>query len=102
MPLISLATLCARGWAPGGPLNPGGARVVTREVRHAPLDALAALDLRGGGRSADHVDVLGHEDVLADIVAIAAGRGDQLGDRFVSAAREVAGRVRLPTDGGGV
>jgi phospholipid:diacylglycerol acyltransferase len=98
VPLLSLATLCARGWAPGGPLNPGGARVTTREVRHAPLDALAALDLRGGGRSADHVDLLGHEQVLEDIVAIAAGKGGELTDRFVSRAREVAARVRLPTD----
>ena len=79
-------------------LNPGGARVVTREVRHAPLDALAALDLRGGGQSADHVDLLGNVNVLADIVSLAAGRGDEMQDVWVSDVRAIAGRVRLPTD----
>jgi phospholipid:diacylglycerol acyltransferase len=72
--------------------------VVTREVRHAPRDALAALDLRGGGQSADHVDLLGNEHVLEDIIALAAGKGGDLQDRWVSDARAIAARVVLPTD----
>ena len=98
VPLLSLSTMCARGWVAGGPLNPGRARVVTREVRHAPRDALAALDLRGGGQSADHVDLLGNEHVLEDIIALAAGKGGDLQDRWVSDARAIAARVVLPTD----
>ena len=93
--LVSLGALCARGWrAPT--LNPSRARVVTREAVHEPLSLLAAgLDPRGGPRSADHVDVLAHEDVLSDVVAIVTGGGGQLEDRYASNVRDVAARMGL-------
>ena len=94
--LVSLGALCARHWREKR-LNPAGARVVTREARHEPLDLLrAGLDPRGGPRSADHVDVLSHEDVLRDVVAIVTGTGGELEDRFHSNVRDVAARVHLP------
>lgn len=95
VPLLSLGALCARHWRDGA-LNPGNARVVTRESRHAPLDFLkAGLNTRGGPRSADHVDVLGHADILADVVAIATGSGGALTDRFHSDVRAIAARLPL-------
>ena len=53
---------------------------------------------RGGPRSADHVDILGHMDVLADVLTIAAGHGDILEDKITSDVRRIAGNINIDED----
>lgn len=50
---------------------------------------------RGGPRSADHVDILGHVDVLTDILTIASGHGDQLQDKILSDVKRIADNIKL-------
>ncbi len=50
---------------------------------------------RGGPRSADHVDILGHMDVLKDILTIASGHGDELQDKILSDVKRIADNIKL-------
>ena len=50
---------------------------------------------RGGPRSADHVDILGHMDVLTDVLTIASGHGDELQDKIVSDVKRIADNIKL-------
>ena len=43
--------------------------------------------------SSDHVDILSHENVLRDILMIAAGHHDQLEDQVVSNIDEIVARM---------
>lgn len=70
MPLVSLGYMCAKGWRGRGRLNPGGAKVRLREYVHDP----AQLSLRGGPGASDHVNILGNEEMLADILRVVTGR----------------------------
>lgn len=54
---------------------------------------------RGGPRSADHVDILGHMDVVTDVLTIAAGRGNELQDKIVSDVARIAENIPLGADG---
>ena len=49
----------------------------------------------GGPKSADHVDILGNAGVLEDIGLIAAGRGMELQDKFVSNIRDIAAAINV-------
>lgn len=53
---------------------------------------------RGGPRSADHVDILGHMDVLADVLTIASGHGHILKDSIVSDVRRIAANIDISED----
>ncbi|CAG8699261.1 6762_t:CDS:2, partial [Acaulospora colombiana] len=56
VPLLSLGYMCTTGWR--NPLyNPAGIKVITREFEH---ETAPSLDLRGGTKTADHVDILGN------------------------------------------
>lgn len=50
---------------------------------------------RGGPRSADHVDILGHVDVLRDVLTIASGHGDELQDKILSDVKRIADNIKL-------
>lgn len=53
---------------------------MTREQSHLP----DALDLRGGKTTGDHIDLLGSSQINDAVGRIAAGRGHELEDVFVS------------------
>jgi phospholipid:diacylglycerol acyltransferase len=51
--------MCVKGWK--NPLyNPAGIKIITREFQH---QVGPALDLRGGEKTADHVDILGNYEL---------------------------------------
>ncbi|KXZ46616.1 hypothetical protein GPECTOR_42g827 [Gonium pectorale] len=93
VPLISLGLMCRGGWRPGGRLNPAGMRVVTREFKHRSVSMMK--DARGGPETAAHVDILGNEGVLADVIRVAAGRADELSDVIVSDIDRIAAAAQL-------
>lgn len=71
VPLLSLGYMCR---APNGWKQNVG-RVVTVEYRRG-TENKAPQDLRGGGVSGDHVDILGNYDLLETILKIASGMDD--------------------------
>ncbi|EPQ28859.1 uncharacterized protein PFL1_03662 [Pseudozyma flocculosa PF-1] len=87
--LLSLGAMCAEGWKYPH-WNPANLTVVTHELKHEP----EAMDLRGGQSTGDHVDILGARGVNEAVLRIAAGRGSEVGDQYVSRIREYARRVK--------
>ncbi len=60
------------------------------QLPHRPVSTIP----RGGGTSADHVDILGSSALNEIILKVATGIGDEVQDGFVSDIREYAKRVR--------
>jgi phospholipid:diacylglycerol acyltransferase len=50
---------------------------------------------RGGPKTADHVDILGRQNLNELILRVAAGKGDTISDYVVSNIREYAAKVRV-------
>ncbi|KAK0530863.1 phospholipid:diacylglycerol acyltransferase [Tilletia horrida] len=86
--LLSLGAMCVEGWKRKR-YNPAGIKVVTHEMRHAP----EAMELRGGENTGDHVDILGASKVNDFVLRIAAGRGDEIEDNFVSDIQKYAAKI---------
>ncbi|KAF8608141.1 LACT-domain-containing protein [Ceratobasidium sp. AG-I] len=88
--LLSLGAMCVEGWKPGTRWNPHGIKVITQEMAHKP----EPYDPRGGETSSDHIDILGSEALNQAILRIAAGKGEEVEERFVSKIREYAKKVQ--------
>ncbi|GJE91506.1 LACT-domain-containing protein [Phanerochaete sordida] len=87
--LLSLGAMCVEGWKRKR-WNPAGMKVVTVELPHEPVPTIP----RGGGSSADHVDILGNTRLNEIILKVATGAEHEVQDNFVSNIREYAKRVR--------
>ena len=53
---------------------------------------------RGGGLSADHVDILSHYDVLTDIIKIATGHAEELEDQIHSSIDDIVEQIPVGAD----
>lgn len=74
--------------------NPAGIKVITREFTH--YTSPSPVDIRGGKRTADHVDILGNFQVTKDLLAIVAGRDeDGLEEQIFSKIRDYSANVNL-------
>lgn len=74
--------------------NPSGSKIITREFTHQ--SSPSPVDIRGGKRTADHVDILGNFQVTKDLLAIVAGRdGDGLEEQIFSKIRDYSAKVDL-------
>ena len=60
------------------------------QLPHEPVPTIP----RGGGSSADHVDILGNVKLNEIILKVATGAESEVQDNFVSNIREYAKRVR--------
>ncbi|TIC14432.1 phospholipid/diacylglycerol acyltransferase [Wallemia mellicola] len=88
--LMSLGSMCSNGWRrPDRRYNPGNSRIVSYEIDHKP----DSMDLRGGDHTGDHVDILGSTPLNELILKIAAGKGNEIQDHFVSNIREISDRI---------
>ncbi|EUC57472.1 phospholipid:diacylglycerol acyltransferase [Rhizoctonia solani AG-3 Rhs1AP] len=88
--LLSLGAMCVEGWKSGSKWNPHGVKVITQEMAHKP----EPFDPRGGQTTSDHIDILGSEALNLAVLRIAAGRGEDVEERFVSRIREYAKKIR--------
>lgn len=88
--LLSTGYMCNRGWNMKR-YNPAGAKVTVVEMPHEP----ERFSPRGGPKTADHVDILGRENLNELILRVAAGKGSTITDYVVSNIREYAGKVRI-------
>jgi phospholipid:diacylglycerol acyltransferase len=95
VPLVSLGYLCADAWQrKSSGLNPSGAKVYTREYLHKK-EFVVDDPVRGGPHSADHVDILGNEDMLADLVRIVSGVDEESvqENHIVSDIKEISAAI---------
>ena len=88
--LLSSGYMCNKGWHMER-YNPAGTKVTVVEMPHEP----ERFNPRGGPRTADHVDILGRQNLNELILRVAAGKGDTITDYVVSNIREYAAKVKV-------
>lgn len=88
-PTMTLGLMCIKGWSDRS-RNPSGTPCTAKEYADKPTTLLAGGSIRGGPASGDHVDLLGNDELLKDVLAIASG--GEVPERVVSDIRDIAGR----------
>lgn len=74
VPTLSNGYMCVHGWRHYRHLNPANVTVVAREYLHEPSAGL--VDIRGGPRTSEHVDILGNHEMTMDILKIVSDHYD--------------------------
>lgn len=92
--LVSNGYMCNRGWHMKR-YNPSGVKITVVEMPHEP----ERFNPRGGPRTADHVDILGRQNLNELVLRVAAGKGDTITDYVVSNIKEYAAKVKVYDDG---
>lgn len=92
--LLSTGYMCNKGWKMKR-YNPAGVKVTVVEMPHEP----ERFNPRGGPKTADHVDILGRQNLNELILRIAAGKGDDISDYVVSNVLEYAEKVKVREEG---
>jgi len=90
VPLLSLGALCEGGWRTKR-LNPGKSKVVVREYKNNPWPVYK--DPRGGPEASTHVEILGNEPMLLDLINIVTGRGQDTQDLYASNITQIAKNI---------
>lgn len=91
--LLSTGYMCNHGWHLKR-YNPANAHITVVEMPHEP----DRFSPRGGPKTADHVDILGRQNLNELILRVAAGRGQTITDYVVSDIKEYARRVQVTED----
>jgi phospholipid:diacylglycerol acyltransferase len=91
--LMSTGYMCNRGWNMKR-YNPGGSKITVVEMPHEP----ERFNPRGGPRTADHVDILGRQNLNELVLRVAAGKGETITNYVVSNIHEYAAKVRVYDD----
>ncbi|VEU21309.1 DEKNAAC102391 [Brettanomyces naardenensis] len=89
---VSLLThyMCHKWAQPGDNMyNPGHSNVTIVEIKHEP----DRFDIRGGAKTADHVDILGSAALNELLLLVASGHGADIQDVYVTHLRELAARI---------
>ena len=83
---ISLASVCLEAWKLEK-YNPSKIPIITKEYKHEVSGSLSPDDMmRGGKKTADHIDILGNSELIEDILRLS-----------VSPSLKVTSRVRKST-----
>ncbi|CCK69812.1 phospholipid:diacylglycerol acyltransferase KNAG_0D00600 [Huiozyma naganishii CBS 8797] len=91
VPIIAQA-MCHK-WAQGvSPYNPSGMNVTIIEIKHEPQ----GFDIRGGGKSAEHVDILGSAELNEYILRIASGHGNTVRSRQLTNMTQWVRKLQFP------
>lgn len=88
-PTMTLGLMCIKGWL-DDERNPSGTRCTSKEYHDKPTTLIAGGSFRGGPASGDHIDLLGNDELLTDVLTIASG--GQVEERILSNIREIASR----------
>ncbi|SSD58842.1 related to Phospholipid:diacylglycerol acyltransferase [Saccharomycodes ludwigii] len=79
IPLLS-HSMCHK-WKQGkSAYNPGGLKVKVVELKHEPN----RFDIRGGAKSAEHVDILGSAELNDYLLKIASGHNEMIEERVIT------------------
>ncbi|KAG7131117.1 Phospholipid:diacylglycerol acyltransferase like protein [Verticillium longisporum] len=92
--LLSTGYMCNRGWDLKR-YNPAGAKITVVEMPHEP----DRFSPRGGPKTADHVDILGRQNLNELILRVAAGKGHTITDYVVSDIHKYADQVKVYEEG---
>jgi phospholipid:diacylglycerol acyltransferase len=71
--------------------NPGNINVTVVEIKHEP----DRFDIRGGAKTAEHVDILGSAELNELILKVAGGLGDTISNRYVSDLHQIVEGMNL-------
>ncbi|KAI8981565.1 Lecithin:cholesterol acyltransferase-domain-containing protein [Pilobolus umbonatus] len=96
VPLLSLGFMCAPsgGWRKYGDLyNPGHSPVQIKEYVHEQSES--KLDVRGGCKTGDHVDILGNWEMTLDILQIVSNKGYNVTERILSNIETYVSKVKI-------
>lgn len=88
--LLSTGYMCNRGWHMKR-YNPSGSKVTVVEMPHEP----DRFSPRGGPNTADHVDILGRQNLNELVLRVAAGKGNTITDYVVSNIQDYAAKVKV-------
>lgn len=91
--LLSTGYMCNRGWNMKR-YNPGGSKITVVEMPHEP----ERFNPRGGPRTADHVDILGRQNLNELVLRVAAGKGETITNYVASNIHEYAAKVKIYDD----
>jgi len=78
IPILSHA-MCHK-WKTSPNFNPGGSEVKIVEMKHDP----DRFDIRGGAKTAEHVDILGSAEMNELVLKVASGRDDLIQERILT------------------
>ncbi|CAN6609815.1 phospholipid:diacylglycerol acyltransferase [Trichomonascus vanleenenianus] len=77
-------TMCYRWKEKDSKFNPGNSKVTVVEMLHQP----DRLDIRGGAKTAEHVDILGRTELNELVLRVAAGKGDEIEEKLFSSIND--------------
>jgi phospholipid:diacylglycerol acyltransferase len=93
VPLLSLGYMCVEGWK-NSYLNPALSQVTTREYLHQH-EFVVDDPMRGGPKSADHVDILGNIDMTGDVLRIVTNFDtEKVGNKIISDVENIVSRIK--------
>merc|ERR1712228_311171 len=84
VPLLSLGFMCAKGWRNNKRLNPSNVKTKFIEYKDKKESIFSRGTMRGGKWSGDHVDIMGNQLLIKNILLIAMGYGND--DKYVPEA----------------
>ncbi|KAI8343654.1 Lecithin:cholesterol acyltransferase-domain-containing protein [Chlamydoabsidia padenii] len=97
VPLLSLGYMCAPkngAWTKHRDLyNPGHSPIKTKEYVHEEPDG--KLNVRGGAKTADHVDILGNWELTLDLLRIVSNAGENVTEEIHSNIEEISSRIPI-------
>lgn len=67
-------------WKNSSSYNPGNSTIKIVEMKHDP----DRFDIRGGAKTAEHVDILGSAELNEMVLKVAAGRHDLINERIIT------------------
>ncbi|OBA22100.1 LACT-domain-containing protein [Metschnikowia bicuspidata var. bicuspidata NRRL YB-4993] len=90
---VSLLThlICHEWQKENSRFNPAGIEVKIVEMKHQP----DTFDIRGGAKTAEHVDILGSAELNELILKIVTGHGDSIENNYVSELRNISLKMEI-------
>lgn len=84
-------TVCHEWKKPNSRFNPANIPVKIVEIKHEP----DRFDIRGGARTAEHVDILGSAELNELILKVVTGKDDLIEDAFYSELKNITAQMSL-------
>ncbi|ORY79434.1 Lecithin:cholesterol acyltransferase-domain-containing protein [Protomyces lactucae-debilis] len=89
--LLSSGYMCAHAWKEIPRFNPSKIPIKVYEMQHEE----DLFDIRGGPKTADHVDILGRPELSELILRVAAGHGEQIEEQILSEIVKYSRRIDI-------
>lgn len=84
-------TMCHEWQKANSRFNPAGMEVKVVEIKHEP----DRFDIRGGARTAEHVDILGSAELNELILRVVTGQGAEVENVYVSHLKDIVEKMTI-------